>query len=456
MVATDQSLSTAFNTPVVVNLLSNATSPNAGGVLALVGTPTVSNGTFSMVGSTLSITPTPGFVGAMVVRYVVGDGKADNANGTVTITVRAAADVAAPTITLKGASPLTLAQGATYTELGATWTDAKDGSGADTTITGSINTAVIGVYTLTYSKTNAAGKVGSTTRTVLVVATAPVITLNGAASISINVGGTYTEQGANWSDAVNGSGAVTDITGTVNTAVVGSYTLTYRKTDAAGNTGTATRTVTVNATADVTAPVTTSPPALATAATDTTAGVTQTINENGTGYYLVRPAAAAAPTVAEVMADTSFLMFSGMQAMVNLTGLSAETSYKYYFVARDSANNIQAAVSAGLSFTTLALPIVATVALPAEAGSWVTGSTGRVVITNVTSGASWTVEDITPSGTTSGPVATWSSPTSGTGDGQADYLIKNGTEGRTFTVRVTVTKGVSSRSYVVTAPNPIW
>lgn len=257
LVATDQSLSTAFNTPVVVNLLANATSPNAGGVLALVGTPKVSNGTFTQVGNTLTVTPTTGFVGAMVVRYVVGDGKAANANGTVTITVRAAADVAAPTITLNGTSPLTLTQGAAYTELGATWTDANDGSGADTTITGSVNTADIGIYTLTYSKTNAAGKVGSTTRTVLVVAkapvpdtTAPVVTLNGASSVSLTVGGSYTEQGASWSDAVDGSGAVSDITGTVNTSVVGSYMLTYRKTDAAGNTGTATRTVSVNAAPD--------------------------------------------------------------------------------------------------------------------------------------------------------------------------------------------------------------
>lgn len=257
LVATDQTLSTAFNTPLTVNLLANATSPNAGGVLALVGTPTVSNGTFTLVGNTITVTPTTGFVGNMVVRYVVGDGKAANANGTVTITVKAAADVAAPTITLKGVSPLTLTQGDTYTELGATWTDAKDGTGTDTTITGSVNTAVIGIYTITYSKTNAAGKVGTATRTVLVVAkapvpdtTAPVVTLNGASSVSLTVGGSYIEQGATWNDAVDGSGAVSDITGSVNTAAVGSYTLTYRKTDAAGNIGTATRTVTVNAAPD--------------------------------------------------------------------------------------------------------------------------------------------------------------------------------------------------------------
>ena len=113
LVATDQSLTTEFNTPVVVNLLANATSPNVGGVLALVGTPTVSNGTFTQAGNTLTVTPTTGFVGNMVVRYVVGDGKADNANGTVTITVKAAAEIGAPTITLKGVSPLTLTQGDT-------------------------------------------------------------------------------------------------------------------------------------------------------------------------------------------------------------------------------------------------------------------------------------------------------------------------------------------------------
>ena len=63
-------------------------------------------------------------------------------------------------------------------------------------------------------------------------------------------GATYVELGATWSDAVDGSGTVTAITGSVNTATVGSYTLTYRKTDAAGNTGTATRAVTVNAAPD--------------------------------------------------------------------------------------------------------------------------------------------------------------------------------------------------------------
>lgn len=78
----------------------------------------------------------------------------------------AAADTTAPTITLNGADTINIVQGGTYTELGANWTDAVDGSGTVTAITGSVNTAVVGIYTLTYSKTDAAGNTNTTSRTV--------------------------------------------------------------------------------------------------------------------------------------------------------------------------------------------------------------------------------------------------------------------------------------------------
>ena len=67
---------------------------------------------------------------------------------------------------------------------------------------------------------------------------APVITLNGAATVNLNVGETYTELGATATDNVDG-----DITGnvviggdTVNTNIAGSYIVTYNVSDAAGNT----------------------------------------------------------------------------------------------------------------------------------------------------------------------------------------------------------------------------
>jgi len=114
--------------------------------------------------------------------------------------------------------------------------------------------------------------------------------------------------------------------------------------------------ITAGIVADVTPPVTSVAPAISVAATDTTATVTQTINENGTGYYLVLPAASAAPNVAAVMAGTSFAMTAGVAAPVALTGLTASTAYKYYFVAKDAANNPQVAVSVGLAITTTAAP----------------------------------------------------------------------------------------------------
>lgn len=74
--------------------------------------------------------------------------------------------------------------------------------------------------------------------------TAPVIILNGEATITLNVGDTYTEANATATDNVDGAVAVV-ITGSVDTTKVGTYTVTYTATDVAGNVGTNTRTVTV-------------------------------------------------------------------------------------------------------------------------------------------------------------------------------------------------------------------
>ncbi len=85
----------------------------------------------------------------------------------------------------------------------------------------------------------------------IVDTTPPVITLIGPSSITINVGSTYTDAGASWTDNIDGSGTVV-ATGLPNTTIVGTYTLSYDKTDAAGNTGTTVnRTVSVRALANI-------------------------------------------------------------------------------------------------------------------------------------------------------------------------------------------------------------
>jgi hypothetical protein len=74
----------------------------------------------------------------------------------------------------------------------------------------------------------------------------PVVTLVGDAAMQITTGDTFTDPGATATDNVDGNLTTHIIvSGTVDTATAGLYTLTYSATDAAGNTGTASRTVSV-------------------------------------------------------------------------------------------------------------------------------------------------------------------------------------------------------------------
>jgi len=73
----------------------------------------------------------------------------------------------------------------------------------------------------------------------------PVITLNGSASVSIALNGTYTELGASAVDDIDGIYVNIYTVGTVNTKVAGVYTITYTAIDSSDNQSKVTRTVTV-------------------------------------------------------------------------------------------------------------------------------------------------------------------------------------------------------------------
>lgn len=75
---------------------------------------------------------------------------------------------------------------------------------------------------------------------------APVITLNGDNPATVYLGGTYTDAGATATDETDGD-LTSSITSTnnINLLQTGTYTVTYSVTDAAGNTGTETRSVKV-------------------------------------------------------------------------------------------------------------------------------------------------------------------------------------------------------------------
>ena len=76
--------------------------------------------------------------------------------------------------------------------------------------------------------------------------TAPVITINGSASVSIVAGSTYSDQGATCLDETNGdlTGSITT-TSDINASAPGTYHVTYACTDVAGNEAEKMRTVTV-------------------------------------------------------------------------------------------------------------------------------------------------------------------------------------------------------------------
>ena len=90
---------------------------------------------------------------------------------------------------------------------------------------------------------NAENRGSSTTST---ESSAPTITLNGSANMTINVGDTYSEKGATAKDDTDGDiTSKISISGTVNTSKAGTYTITYSVTNSQGKTSTVKRTITV-------------------------------------------------------------------------------------------------------------------------------------------------------------------------------------------------------------------
>jgi hypothetical protein len=121
------------------------------------------------------------------------------------------------------------------TDLG--FADTDDPGGADLALGGELS-AGLSVYL-----NDSAGNLG------LGDAVVPVITLNGTASVDVPSGTVYTDAGATALDNIDGDISARVVVGNpVNTAVVGTYTVTYNVRDIAGNAAAqVTRTVNVTA-----------------------------------------------------------------------------------------------------------------------------------------------------------------------------------------------------------------
>ncbi|MFA5931167.1 MAG: immunoglobulin-like domain-containing protein [archaeon] len=162
-------------------------------------------------------------------------------------------DITPPVITLNGPNPQTIEIYNGYNEYGVTVTD-NDGQTYPATIDStSVDPSSVGTYNVIYSATDSQGNTTTITRTILVRDTEPPqIYLDGSNPMTVPIYGTYPEPGAWADDYYEGSLNATS-SGTVNTSVIGTYTITYNATDSSGNSATPITRI-VNVIADTTPP----------------------------------------------------------------------------------------------------------------------------------------------------------------------------------------------------------
>ena len=185
--------------------------------------------------------------GSYQISYVYVDG-AGNTGSVDRVVNVVEPDLTAPVVTLSGSSPIDVEYAGSFVDDGATWTDNVDGSGTISTFnSGTLDVNTIGTYLIGYVYVDLGGNTGSVDRLVNVVDTiAPVLTLSGGNPVNIFSGGVFTDEGATWSDAVDGTGVVaTYNSGMLDVNNTGSYQISYVYVDGAGNTWSVDRVVNV-------------------------------------------------------------------------------------------------------------------------------------------------------------------------------------------------------------------
>lgn len=215
-------------------------------------------------------TPTIGDLeNAGIGGYPMQDGPfaGNNANFEfINMTLTSFTDTTPPNITLNahvspaGTSPLNLTTTDTYTEPGASCTDAPP---LNTTLTATIDpssdtvTNAVGTYNVIYNCTDGSGNTTQITRVINVQdANFPVITLNADSNgdvspVTHECATPYNDAGASCTDTPDGPITPTLDTSSLDVNTVGNQTVTWSCTDSSANTTTQDRTVNV---VDTTAP----------------------------------------------------------------------------------------------------------------------------------------------------------------------------------------------------------
>ncbi|WP_224247606.1 immunoglobulin-like domain-containing protein [Hyalangium gracile] len=175
-------------------------------------------------------------VGDYVLRYNVKDAAGLSAQEvTRAVFIR---DRQAPTVTLNTPTSQTAECGGTYADPGATATDQCAGTLTAVVNVSTLNMGATGSYTINYKATDPSGNVGtSPNRTVTVADTlGPTLTLNGSATMPQECASAFNDPGATAIDQCAGNLTSQIVkTGTVNTLVLGPYTLRYNVKDPSNN-----------------------------------------------------------------------------------------------------------------------------------------------------------------------------------------------------------------------------
>ena len=190
--------------------------------------------------------------GTYLVSYTATDASGNQTVVNRTVVVE---DTTPPVVTLTGDNPQVLECPAAYIELGASARDTCDDNPTLVIDNSAVDATTPGDYLVTYTATDASGNQTIVNRTVSVVdTTPPVLTLLGDPALTVECSFPYADAGATALDLCDGDlTSQIQVVNPVDTAVPGTYTVTYNVSDASGNAATEiTRTVTV---VDTTPPV---------------------------------------------------------------------------------------------------------------------------------------------------------------------------------------------------------
>ncbi|MEG1495116.1 MAG: DUF5011 domain-containing protein, partial [Bacilli bacterium] len=168
--------------------------------------------------------------GTYLLNYITSD-------NTITPKVRVVevVDTTAPSLTLNGSTVVYLNKGTNYNELSGVATDNYDKNILVKVVTNNVNSNVTGEYKVTYEAVDSHNNKTEATRTVIVLENIPVIKLAGPASINLNYLETYQEAGFKATDekGIDITNQVV-VVNNVNTAVLGTYNISYTVTRSDG------------------------------------------------------------------------------------------------------------------------------------------------------------------------------------------------------------------------------